>query len=134
MIRIVAILFLLSVPLLWVLGCGEVRKETPNPGDPATVLGSVGVTLVWAGTICAVAGLALSVLSLFVPALRFLAKFMPYVGIAGACTVGIGLTYLYVAQHSWLLLLAGGVVAVGVGWWFWPRIHRAVGRRLEGKV
>lgn len=127
-----AILVLLAVAaaILAQAGCGEVRPDTKETGSPAAVLGSIGFTLVLTGSICAVAGLAVSVISLFYPAVKPLARLAPYVGVAGACAVGIGITYLYIAQHSWLLLVAGGIAAVLVGWWFWPRIHRAVDRRI----
>lgn len=126
-----AILVLLAVAaaILAQTGCGEARTPSPEPG-PIPVIDAIGSTLAWAGGICAAGGLALSLVSLFYPPLQPFSAVFRIVGASGAAVTGVGVAYLWVAAHSWLVLALGALAGVGALWYFWPRIHRAVDRRL----
>lgn len=111
-------------------GCGEARSPAPEP-TPVGVFGSIGATLAWAGGISAAAGLALSLISLFYAPLQPFAIIFRLLGIGGAGVSVTGAAYLWIANHYWWVLTIAALVGVGVGWWFWPRIHRVLDRRLR---
>jgi hypothetical protein len=131
-------MFLAGVALV-ILACSACGGTTrPLPDAPAggagAELGFAGTSLVWIGAICSAAGLVLSLLSLAYPALK------PFAAIFGVAWVGgfgisvTGAAYIWIANHYWWVLVIAAVVGVGISWWFWPRIHRAIDRRLNKKV
>lgn len=133
-IRISIILLALAVAAALLASCGEARSPEPQPEPgPAAVLGHIGATLAWAGAISTAAGLALSVISLFYAPLKPFAVLFRWAGLGGAAISATGAAYLWISQHYWWILALAAVVGLGIGWWFWPRIHRAVEKRLQAR-
>ncbi len=127
---ILAICALLLLP-----GCGEARPPapTPTPG-PFDDLAALGSTLVWVGGISAAGGIALRVIALVYPPLGWLAGFAGFAGIGGAAVTVTGAACSYLAANPGLVLAIALASLVAVGWWYWPRIRRALDRRLDGKA
>ena len=135
MIRVLAILCLLSVPLLWVLVCGEARPPGPEPvPGPFDDLAALGTTLVWVGGISAACGIAVRVLAFVYPSLGWLAGLAGFAGIGGAAVTVTGAACSWLAANPALVLAIALACVVAMGWWYWPRIRRALDRRLDGKV
>ena len=112
-------------------GCSEARCPDPAPPNPIDTFGDIGVTLAWAGGVSAAAGLAFSLISLFYPPLQPFAIIFRYAAIGGAGVSATGAAYIWIAQHYWWVLAIAALVGIGVGWYFWPRIHRLVDKRLR---
>lgn len=127
-----AIFLVLALALALILaGCGtEVRPPAQAP-SPVAVLGSIGSTLAWVGGISAAAGLAFSVISLIYPPLQPFSIVFRLIGAGGAGVTGVGVTYLWFAQNFWVAVVFVVAACLGVLWWFWPRLHRVVDRRLQ---
>jgi uncharacterized membrane protein YfcA len=127
-----AIMFLLIVAAAIVAsGCTEARCPEPAPPSPIDTFGDIGVTLAWAGGVSAAAGLAFSLISLFYPPLQPFAVLFRYAAIGGAGVSATGAAYIWIANHFWWVLAIAAVVGMAVGWYFWPRIHRLVDKRLR---
>ena len=130
---ILAIMLALCVLLL--AGCGEARPPAPVPEpSPFADLADLGSTLVWVGGISAACGLALRVLSFVYPSLGWLAGFAGFAGIGGSAVTVIGAACSWLAANPLVVLAIVLAVLVAVGWWYWPRIRRALDRRLDGKA
>lgn len=126
-----AILILLLVAMGFMLVSCESEARPPAPiSEPATVFADIGATLAWTGGISAAAGLGLSLIALFYPPLQPFAVLFRIAGIGGAGVSVLGAAYLWVANHPWYILIAAGLVGVGVAWWCWPKLHRLIDRRL----
>jgi hypothetical protein len=130
---IIAIMLALCVLLL--AGCGEARPPAPVPEPgPFADLASLGSTLVWVGGISAAGGIALRVVALFYPPLGWLAGIAGFAGIGGAAVTVTGAACSYLAANPGLVLAIALASLVAVAWWYWPRIRRALDRRLDGKA
>jgi hypothetical protein len=133
-IRIVSFIILLCIPLLWATGCGEARPPVPAPEPgPFADLAALGSTLVWVGGVSAACGIAVRVIALFYPPLGWLAGLAGFAGIGGAAVTVTGAACSYLAANTGLVLAIALASLVAVGWWYWPRIRRALDRRLEGR-
>jgi uncharacterized membrane protein YfcA len=132
-IRATIILLALTVAAALLASCGEARCPDPAPPGPIDTFSDIGVTLAWAGGVSAAAGLAFSLISLFYPPLQPFAVIFRYAAIGGAGVSATGAAYLWIANHFWWVLAIAAVVGMAVGWYFWPRIHRLVDRRLQRK-
>lgn len=126
---------ILAACALLLLGCGEARPPGPEPEpSPFADLAALGSTLVWVGGISAAAGVAVRVIALFYPPLGWLAGLAGFAGIGGAAVTVTGAACSYLAANPGLVLAIALASLVAVGWWYWPRIRRALDRRLEGKA
>lgn len=130
-IRIAIIILALTVAAALLASCGEARSPDPAPQPVPDIFGDIGATLAWAGAIGAAAGLALSLISLFYPALQPFAYLFRLVGVGGAGVSVTGAVYIWIAQHYWWILALAAVAGCAVGWYFWPRIHRLLDKRLR---
>jgi hypothetical protein len=131
-IRAAIIILALTLAAALLASCGEARPPAPTP-SPVDTFSDIGVTLAWAGGVSAAAGLAFSLISLFYPPLQPFAVIFRYAAIGGAGVSATGAAYLWIANHFWWVLAIAAVVGMAVGWYFWPRIHRLVDRRLQHK-
>ncbi len=121
--------------VLW--GCGGQERPLPNgSGDDSAgaTLGSVGATLVWTGGISAAAGIALRVISLLYPPLAPLGAIFGFAGIGGIAVVCVGSSLQWLSDNPIVMVVAILASIGAVAWWYWPRIHRALDRRLDGKI
>jgi drug/metabolite transporter (DMT)-like permease len=119
--------------IMLLAGCGT-EARCPDPAKHTEALDTfsdIGVTLAWAGGVSAAAGLAFSLISLFYPPLQPFAVLFRYAAIGGAGVSATGAAYIWIANHFWWVLAIAAVVGMAVGWYFWPRIHRMVDRRLS---
>ena len=116
-------------------GCGSgARPPVPAPiPNPFADLAALGGTLVWVGGICAAAGIAVRVLALVYPPVAWLGGLAGFAGIGGGAVVVVGASCQWLAANPGIVLAIALACVVGVGWWYWPRIRRAIDRRLEGK-
>ncbi len=130
-VRLALIILALAVAAALLASCGEARPPEPGPTPVPDLFGGIGATLAWAGAIGAAAGLALSLIALFYPALQPFAYLFRLAGIGGAGVSVTGAAYIWIAQHYWWVLAIAALVGIGVGWYFWPRIHRLVDKRLR---
>lgn len=130
-VRIAIIIMALAVAAALLASCGEARSPAPGPTPVPDLFGGIGATLAWAGAIGAAAGLALSFIALFYPVLQPFAYLFRLAGIGGAGVSVTGAAYLWIANHYWWVLVIAALVGIGVGWYFWPRIHRLVDKRLK---
>jgi hypothetical protein len=135
-IVITALIVAATLIALFLAGCGqEARPPGPEPEpSPFADLAALGSTLVWVGGICAAGGIALRVIALFYPPLGWLAGLAGFAGIGGAAVTVTGAACAYLAANPGLVLAIALASLVAVGWWYWPRIRRALDRRLEGKA
>ncbi len=130
----VILALMLAACALLLLGCGEARPPGPEPEpSPFADLAALGSTLVWVGGISAAGGIALRVVALFYPPLGWLAGLAGFAGIGGAAVTVTGAACAYLAANPGLVLAIALASLAAVGWWYWPRIRRALDRRLEGK-
>ena len=127
------LIFLAVGVALLLAGCGEARP--PVEQEPAvTTLGSLGATLVWAGGISAAAGIALRLISLVYPPLAGFGSFFGLLGVGGFGIIAVGSSIQWLSDNP-IVMVAAILVSIGaVVWWYWPRIRRALDRRLVGKV
>lgn len=131
-------MFLLGVAFV-ILACsacgGTERPLTPAPDDSAgAALRSVGGTLVWCGGISAAIGVALRLVSLVYPPLAGLGVFFGFLAIGGIGVTATGSSLQWLSDNP-VVMVAAIVASLGsVVWWYWPRIRRALDRRLDGKV
>jgi hypothetical protein len=119
--------------LLLLPGCGEARTPvTPSPAPgPFDDLANLGTTLVWVGGISAAGGIALRVLAFAYPSLGFLAGLAGFAGLGGAAVTVTGAACSYLAANPLLVLAIALACLAGLAWWYWPRIRRALERRLH---
>jgi len=129
---------LMLCALLMTIGCGDSRSPqsdgSSDDGLAGATLGSVGATLVWIGGISAAAGVALRVIAVFYPPLAPLAAVFGFAAIGGLAVTATGSSLQWLADNPWLMVLAVAASLGSVVWWYWPRIRRALDRRLDGKV
>jgi hypothetical protein len=132
----VVIAILLALCILLLAGCGEARcPVTPSPAPgPFDDLAALGTTLVWVGGISAAGGVALRVLAFVYPSLGFLAGLAGFAGLGGAAVTVTGAACSYLAANPLLVLAIALACLAGLSWWYWPRIRRALDRRLGGKT
>jgi len=129
-------IFLLAVVSAIVLlaGCGEARCPAPEPSGVGETLGQLGITLTWVGGICAAAGVALRLISLVYAPLAAFGAFFGFLAIGGAGVTATGSSIQWLGDNP-IVMVATILVSLGaVVWWYWPRIRRALDRRLVGKV
>jgi hypothetical protein len=128
------IFFLAVVSAIVLLaGCGEARPPV-DQAPAVTTLGSLGATLVWAGGISAAAGIALRLISLVYPPLAGFGAFFGLLGVGGFGIIAVGSSIQWLSDNP-IVMVAAILVSIGaVVWWYWPRIRRALDRRLVGKV
>ena len=135
-IRATLILLALAIAAaLFLAGCGEARQPDPAPPpSPFADLAKLGTTLVWVGGISAAGGIALRVIALFYPPLGWLAGLAGFAGIGGIAITVTGAACSWLAANPIVVLLVALACVGAMGWWYWPRIRRALDRRLVGKV
>jgi hypothetical protein len=123
--------------IVWTMvltGCGEQVQRSPVEPQPVGVsatLSDIGNTLAWAGGIGAAAGVALSLVALFVPALAPFAALFRFAAIGGAGVTGTGAAAIWLSDNLWLLVLAVAASLGAVLWWYWPAIRRAWLARMD---
>jgi len=133
-IRTAIIIVALTIAAALLASCGEARQPDPAPTSPINTLGQLGVSLTWIGGISAAAGVALRLVSLFYPPIAWLGSIFGFLAIGGAGVTATGASIQWLADNP-LVMVAGIVASLGaVGWWYWPVLHRALVRRLAGKV
>jgi hypothetical protein len=124
---------------VWVMlmsGCGTEGRSPavePPPVGVAATLNQLGNTLAWAGGIGAAAGVALSLVALFVPALAPFAAIFRFAAIGGAGVTGTGAAAIWLSDNLWTLALGVLASVGGVLWWYWPALRRAVVARLQAR-
>jgi len=128
-----AILLLAAGVVMFLAGCGEARPPI-NQGPAVITLGSLGAALVWAGGISAAAGIALRLISLVYPPLAECGAFFGLLGVGGFGIIAVGSSIQWLSDNPFVMVAAILVSIGAVVWWYWPRIHRALDRRLVGKV
>jgi hypothetical protein len=128
------IFFLAVVSAIVLLaGCGEARTPA-EPVSPIATIGQLGLTLTWVGGICAAAGIALRIIALVYPPLAGLGAVFGFLAIGGASVTATGCSIQWLADNP-VVMVAAIVVSTGaVVYWYWPRLHRAWDRRMDGKV
>jgi hypothetical protein len=128
---------LICIFALIMYGCGtEVRPPATDPGPVgvAATLNQLGNTLAWAGGIGAAAGVAFSLIALFVPALAPFAAIFRFAAIGGAGVTGTGAAAIWLSDNLWTLVLGVAASVGAVVWWYWPSIRRAwIARMVERK-
>jgi hypothetical protein len=127
---------LLAMCALLFVGCSESRcpvAPDPAPG-PFADLAALGSTLVWVGGISAAGGVAIRVIAIFYPPLGWIAGLAGFAGIGGAAVTVTGAACSYLAANPGLVLAVALASLAAVGWWYWPRIRRALDRRMDGKA
>ena len=133
-----AVLGVVIVLLALVLaGCGGQERPLPEGsggGSAGATLGSVGAWLVWSGGISTAAGLAFRVIALLYAPLAPFGALFGFLGLGGACVVGVGSSLQWLSDNPLVMVLACAACVGVVVWWYWPRLRRALDRRLEGKV
>lgn len=114
---------------LLAVGCASPRAGgcVEDPDTPAAVLGSVGHTLVWAGSLALVLGIFVRVafaVAFLNPVAAILSRIPGASGIAtlcaevGAVALVCGLGFIWLSDHLWLLVAACGVSGLA---WAWHR-------------
>jgi hypothetical protein len=128
-------LFLFAIFACILSGCGEARSPDPAPTPgPLGDLAALGSTLVWTGGICAAGGIALRVIALFYPPLAGLAGLASFAALGGGAVTVTGAACSWLADNPLVVLLVAAACVGAVVWWYWPRIRRALDRRLDGKA
>jgi hypothetical protein len=116
-------------------GCGDEPRPLPpaGGGDGGSTLGTLGGSLVWAGGIGAAAGVALGIVSLVWPPLAPLAGLFRFAALGSVGVLAVGSSIQWLSDRPWLMVI-GIVATVGaLVWWYWPRLHRLIDRRLAEK-
>jgi hypothetical protein len=135
--QIMFIYWLLLAGLIAIIitGCGGDPRPLPNApaGNAGAALGQLGTTLTWVGGISAAAGIAGGILSLAFPALILLRPIFGVLGWAGSAVTATGTSVLWLSDHPWIMVVAVGASLGVVVWWYYPRIRRALDRRLGNK-
>jgi len=127
------VLTIMALSIMALAGCGSVEARSPGDTPPVGIgstLSDIGNTLAWAGGIGAAAGVALSLVAFFVPALAPFAAIFRFAAIGGAGVTGTGAAAIWLSDNLWTLALGVAASIGGVLWWYWPGIRRAVAARL----
>jgi hypothetical protein len=127
---------LVIAAVLLLTGCGS-GARSPDPAPPvgiAATLNQLGNTLAWAGGIGAAAGVALSLVAIFVPALAPFAAIFRFAAVGGAGVTGTGAAAIWLSDNLWTLGLGVAASVGAVVWWYWPVLVRLWRRRLDGDV
>ncbi len=132
--------FVLIAATLFLAGCGDARSQTPaGPGPSAgstvgSILNDIGDYATWGGGLAlAIAGFALA--ATFIPILApFVAgaaafgitrKVIIEAGVLAFATILLGLAFLYLGHHPWILYasIAAVVVALLIRYHSWLAAH-----------
>lgn len=118
-----------AILLMLFTGCGwgrEGNRPASCPGDGSTLV-AIGNVFAWAGSAALGVGFLGRVACFVFPAIAVFAEFLGDIAVVGLASVLLGVAFIWVGTHTWLLALVVFLVCLGVGLRYRTRIARWLG-------